>query len=268
MTTRSRSTARATSASGPPSPTSISRSSARTRRRSASTRTASGGFTPQTWDVGGNEANFFVRDVTGGSKLPFRIRPGAPTSSVDITANGNVGIGIAAPTAPLDVQRGNGTAKVRVAETDATTALRNLVDLVNNGPANISYTDTSPGTHPTWLAGTGGADGNDFLINTQGSAVPPLAIGAVRERPLGRRALPERRSGPAWPTSSRSIPTRSSTRSRTLPLQTWAYAGDAAGGRHIGPKAADFKSASASARPRRQSLPATSAESPSRACRR
>lgn len=57
----------------------------------------SGGFTAQTWDIAGNEANFFVRDVTSGSRLPFRIRPGAPTSSVDISANGNVGIGTASP---------------------------------------------------------------------------------------------------------------------------------------------------------------------------
>ena len=58
----------------------------------------SGGFTAQTWDVGGNEANFFVRDLTGGSRLSFRIRPGAPTSSIDIAANGNVGFGTASPT--------------------------------------------------------------------------------------------------------------------------------------------------------------------------
>ena len=58
----------------------------------------SGGFTAQTWDIAGNEANFFVRDVTGGSKLSFRIRPGAPTSSIDIAANGNVGFGTASPT--------------------------------------------------------------------------------------------------------------------------------------------------------------------------
>lgn len=63
----------------------------------------SGGFTAQTWDVAGNEANFFVRDVTGGSRLPFRIRPGAPTSSVDISANGDVGIGTASPLAKLHV---------------------------------------------------------------------------------------------------------------------------------------------------------------------
>jgi hypothetical protein len=64
---------------------------------------SSGGFTAQTWDVGGNEANFFVRDVTGGSRLPFRIRPGAPTSSIDISASGNVGVGTASPGDKLDV---------------------------------------------------------------------------------------------------------------------------------------------------------------------
>jgi Chaperone of endosialidase len=60
-------------------------------------QTSAGGFTAQTWDIGANEANFFVRDVTGGSRLPFRIRPGAPTSSIDINAAGNVGIGTASP---------------------------------------------------------------------------------------------------------------------------------------------------------------------------
>jgi len=60
-------------------------------------QTNAGGFTAQTWDIAGNEANFFVRDVTSGSRLPFRIRPGAPTSSIDISATGNVGIGTASP---------------------------------------------------------------------------------------------------------------------------------------------------------------------------
>jgi hypothetical protein len=65
----------------------------------------SGGFTAQTWDVGANEANFFVRDVTGGSKLSLRIRPGAPTSSLDIAANGNVGIGSGTPRARVDIKQ-------------------------------------------------------------------------------------------------------------------------------------------------------------------
>jgi Chaperone of endosialidase len=61
----------------------------------------SGGFTAQTWDIAGNEANFFVRDLTGGSRLPFRIRPGAPTSSLDIAATGRVGLGTAGPSTAL-----------------------------------------------------------------------------------------------------------------------------------------------------------------------
>src|SRR4030095_7226925 len=54
-------------------------------------------FVASTCVIAGNEANFFVRDVTSGSRLPFRIRPGAPTSSLDIAANGFVGVGTASP---------------------------------------------------------------------------------------------------------------------------------------------------------------------------
>jgi len=67
----------------------------------------SGGFTAQTWDIGANEANFFVRDVTGGSKLSLRIRPGAPTSSVDISADGDVGMGTGSPETNLHVFSSN-----------------------------------------------------------------------------------------------------------------------------------------------------------------
>ena len=66
----------------------------------------SSGFAPQTWDVAGNETNFFVRDVTNGSTLPFRIRPGAPTSSIFIDENGDVGIGSASPSGPFHVSQG------------------------------------------------------------------------------------------------------------------------------------------------------------------
>ena len=65
----------------------------------------SSGFTPQTWDVAGNEASFFVRDATTGSRLPFRIRPGAPDSSIDIAADGDVGMGTSSPVGPLHVRR-------------------------------------------------------------------------------------------------------------------------------------------------------------------
>jgi len=60
-------------------------------------QTNGGGFTAQTWDIGANEANWFVRDLTGGSRLPFRIRPGATTSSIDIASDGRVGVNTASP---------------------------------------------------------------------------------------------------------------------------------------------------------------------------
>ena len=72
------------------------------------------GFPPYTWDVAGNEANFFIRDVTGGSRLPFRIRPGAPTSSIVIAASGNVGIGTASPGTKLDVSQLSGANGIAV----------------------------------------------------------------------------------------------------------------------------------------------------------
>ena len=78
-----------------------------------------GGFSAQTWDIAGNEANFFVRDVTSGSRLPFRIRPGAPTSSIDISASGDVGIGTASPAGKLEVSAG-GTTTVGDLLVDAT----------------------------------------------------------------------------------------------------------------------------------------------------
>lgn len=65
----------------------------------------SNGFTPQIWDLAGNETNFIIRDVTNGSLLPFRIRPGAPTSSIEIGNTGNIGFGITNSSAALQIRR-------------------------------------------------------------------------------------------------------------------------------------------------------------------
>jgi hypothetical protein len=68
----------------------------------------SSGFAPQTWDVAGNESNFFIRDVTNGSLLPFRIRPDAPTSSIFIDTDGDIGLGTSSPDAHLEIERSEG----------------------------------------------------------------------------------------------------------------------------------------------------------------
>jgi hypothetical protein len=63
----------------------------------------SSGFTAQTWDVAGNEANFFVRDATNGSTLPFKIIPGAPSNALYVAADGDVGLSTASPDGLFDV---------------------------------------------------------------------------------------------------------------------------------------------------------------------
>jgi hypothetical protein len=63
----------------------------------------SSGFAAQTWDVAGNETNFFVRDATSGSALPFRIRAGAPNNALYIAENGDVGIGTNSPDENLTI---------------------------------------------------------------------------------------------------------------------------------------------------------------------
>jgi hypothetical protein len=69
---------------------------------------SSGGWAPQTWDVAGHEGNFFIRDATNGSLLPFRIQPNTPTSTLCLkstgTSIGKVGIGTWEPTATLHVE--------------------------------------------------------------------------------------------------------------------------------------------------------------------
>lgn len=78
----------------------------------------SSGFTPQTWDLAGNETNFFVRDVTNGSKLPFKIRPGAPTNSLYIDTDGDIGLGVDAPTGRLHLTDSDPETKIKVVNTE------------------------------------------------------------------------------------------------------------------------------------------------------
>jgi hypothetical protein len=63
----------------------------------------SGGWTEQSWDLGGNEAGFFIRDVTNSSTLPLRIIANAPSSSLYIAADGDIGFQTSSPDGLLDI---------------------------------------------------------------------------------------------------------------------------------------------------------------------
>jgi hypothetical protein len=126
---------------------------------------SSGGFTAQTWDVAGNEANFFVRSVTTGSQLPFRIRPGAPSSSIDISADGDVGFGTASPDAAVDIERGGAGAAVTMLRFTNTNGPSRLEFRDNTGAIDWDFRTTSGDTfvitQPT-------SPTNDFQINSAG----------------------------------------------------------------------------------------------------
>jgi len=66
----------------------------------------SSGFTAQTWDIAGNEANFFIRDATNGSELPFRIEPGADSNSLYVDSDNDIGLGTNSPGGNLHVLAG------------------------------------------------------------------------------------------------------------------------------------------------------------------
>jgi hypothetical protein len=198
---------------------------------------SSGGFTAQTWDIAGNEANFFVRDVTGGSRLPFRIRPGAPTSSIDISAAGLVGIGTASPSNKLHVFGSDGTTKEFIQESSATTTPRELLEIRNNGGALMIAKDTS--TTLRWSFGT---FSSAFIIDNQSNTGVEFTLGSTGNLTI---------AGTLTQNSDRTTktdifgvePDDVLAKVDSLPISTWRYKGDAPDVHHLGPMAQDFAAA-------------------------
>ncbi|HWI72392.1 MAG TPA: hypothetical protein VNT55_10585 [Baekduia sp.] len=132
-------------------------------------------FAAQTWDVAGNEANFFIRDLTGGSRLPFRIRPGAPTSSIDIAASGEVS------TAGVVQQTVGGLTPLDAVDGDATLAPQDVAAIalaaVKALDARVSTLALTPG--PKGDSGAAGAKGD---AGATGAAGPTANLAAATAR--------------------------------------------------------------------------------------
>jgi hypothetical protein len=199
---------------------------------------SSSGFSAQTWDVAGNEAGFFVRDATGGSTLPLRIRPGAPSSAIDIASSGNVGIGYAAPAAPLHVRRSDGSANTLVEETNGTVAGRSLLTLRNNGRVFLNYEDSDVGNtwqtsgRSTFRISLSGSGAKEFDLATTGELTITGDMNATAFNVTSSRTLKEG----FVPVNSRDM----LERLLKLPVSEWSFIGDESGTRHIGPMAEDF----------------------------
>ncbi len=83
----------------------------------------SAGFGSQTWDVAGNETNFFVRDVTNGSKIPFKIIPDTDNNALYLNSNERVGLMTSSPDARLHIDiNGTSDARLLISEDNGTTS--------------------------------------------------------------------------------------------------------------------------------------------------
>jgi len=216
------------------------------------------GFNPQTWDMAGNETNFFIRDVTNGSKLPFRIRPDAPTSSLDlsdteavINGNGNnldfrvegdnddglffvdasagrvaIGVPNKTPLAKLDVRDNTGSGPEQ------------MLRLVNNGASQLFMRNSA--SDSDWLFSAGAsmilapsdnpADAVFDLSNTGNLTID----GTLTQLSDKHRKMA------IEPVDAHDI----LAKVRAMPVAEWTYKHDADTGiRHIGPMAQDFYAA-------------------------
>jgi hypothetical protein len=183
-----------------------------------------GGFTPQTWDIAGNEANFFIRDVTGGSRLPFRIRPGAPTSSIDINASGNVGMGTTSPAYNLEIEQTGVNASIGVRRTDGAiikligAATRGVVGTQNNFPLQFWVNNTTKMTLATdgSLTVIGPVNATAFNVSSDVNSKENFA-------PVNQESVLERLSA--------------------IPISTWNFIENDNKVAHMGPMAQDFYAA-------------------------
>ena len=202
----------------------------------------SSGFAPQTWDVAGNETNFFIRDVTNGSTLPFRIRPGAPTSSIFIDVDGDVGLGTASPGAQLDVKISNNS-QIQLGE--------NLGGASGDDP-QIRMINTGAASPNTWSFTTQDAS---FAIDDEDSVGIEFQLndtGRVRFRAANVTTFDLATNGNLTITGTLTENSDVSTKENfspvdpvavlervaALPISTWNYRTDAAV--QMGPMAQDF----------------------------
>lgn len=123
----------------------------------------SDGFTPQTYDVAANEANFFIRDVTSGSRLFFRAKPGAPEDSLFIAADGDVGFGTDNPDGKLHMVSGAANTDLVLEQSGGTPTewiLRN-----NQATGRMTFRNNTTGLTPFKMGNT--AVENLLRVGTQ-----------------------------------------------------------------------------------------------------
>jgi len=195
----------------------------------------SSGFASQIWDVAGNETNFFVRDVTNGSALPFKIIPGAPTNALYVAASGNVGLSTASPDANLDIESAS-QPTVRLTDVGGETW-----DIQVTPGGNLTYASLSTATN--LLLNNNGR----LTVNSDTTGALTFDLGNNGDLLITGDLTA---NGTNYP-SSRTLKEGFSAvdnremlqRLARVPVSVWTYKSDAEGRRHIGPVTEDFSAA-------------------------
>ena len=215
----------------------------------------SSGFTPQTWDLSGNETSFNLRDVTNGSSLPFRVRPAAPSNQLVVHSVG-VGVGLLTPTAKFDVDGLTllrdrllvGYSDVAVPPVNATLAVSGLArfgaDIRVDGGGRVDGDLDVRGT----FVGRGQLN---FLGDYSAISAPVLR---VKDQPTDTNLMILTKTGSL--TIAGTLNQSSDATLKTdvvpidpeavlmgvasLPISTWRYIADEDGVSHLGPMAQDF----------------------------
>jgi hypothetical protein len=180
---------------------------------------ASSGWTPQVWDMAGNESNFFVRDVTGGSKLPFRIQPGSPTNSITIKADGKVGLGTWSPAYAVELEKTGENAVYAADRTDGATAL------MVAGTTSVQF-------------GSGTNHNVELVVNN----TPVMTLNSLGNATL-QGVLSEYSDANAKENFAAVNVDEVLGRLSGIPIMTWNYRSDDPSARHMGPMAQDFYAA-------------------------
>ncbi len=205
----------------------------------------SSGFTPQTWDLAGNEANFFIRDVTNGSELVFRIFPDAPGDALTIKgSSGHIGLGTSTPDSHLHIRDTGSNIESRVqSKTDTWVQTwdadlnRTTLSYTDNGTADATIQTAFKAGASTWhetysetqyslsLSATPGTE--QLLVDSSGNLTTTGTVNGFSDR--------NAKENFAAVNSAQVL-----ERLIQVPILHWNYRDDGEAIPHLGPVAQDF----------------------------
>jgi hypothetical protein len=147
-----------------------------------------------------------------------------------------VGIGTTAPSAPLHVSRSDSTTKIILAESTGPEAVRNMMDLKNNGMAQFRLIDTSPNGDAWQFSNTD----NNLNISLQGSGSQEFVIENDGDVLINNGTVLVTSYRASKENFAEVDPQEVLDRIAQLPITTWNYRKESKEVRHMGPVSEDF----------------------------